>query len=208
MTQRAIAYDPNATLGGYFILHNGLQSLLAAGSLETHDDSHHASYGLDATQRGTTGWWYASVPASAPDGAYCFEFRRYAVAETMSDTDDVTGVGVAYRYGSDELLVDAAENAAAILDDTGTSGVVVGAGSKTGYSLAAAGLDAIPTTAPSGTASTFREMIVATWRWFYKKTEKNTTAGTITTYADDNSTALTTQTYTETSTAQTKNSAS
>lgn len=32
---------------------------------------------------------------------------------------------------------------AAILDDTGTAGVVVAAGSKTGYSLAAAGLDSI-----------------------------------------------------------------
>ena len=32
---------------------------------------------------------------------------------------------------------------AAILDDTGTSGVVVASGSKTGYSLAAAGLDSI-----------------------------------------------------------------
>lgn len=36
-----------------------------------------------------------------------------------------------------DLIVDA------ILDDTGTSGVVVASGSKTGYSLAAAGLDAV-----------------------------------------------------------------
>lgn len=34
-------------------------------------------------------------------------------------------------------------DSAAILDDTGTSGVVVASGSKTGYSLAAAGLDTI-----------------------------------------------------------------
>jgi hypothetical protein len=65
---------------------------------------------------------------------------------------------------------------------------------KTGYSLAATGLDSIPITAPAGVASTFREMIVATWRRFFKRTTKSSTQ--IKTYADNNTTVVTTQSYT------------
>lgn len=65
---------------------------------------------------------------------------------------------------------------------------------KTGYKLASDGLDSISTTAPSGVASNFREMVIATWRRFYKKVTKD--SDEIKTYADNGSTVLTTQTYT------------
>lgn len=62
---------------------------------------------------------------------------------------------------------------------------------KTGYSLAPTGLDSISTTAPSGVAGNFREMLVAVWRRFFKKATRSPTE--LKTYADNGSTVLTTQ---------------
>jgi hypothetical protein len=94
----------------------------------------------------------------------------------------------------------------AILADTGTDGVVVAAASKTGYALASTGLDSINTTAPSGVASNFREMIVQTWRRFFKKSALTST--TLTTYADDGTTPITTQTASDDGSVQTLGAAS
>lgn len=95
---------------------------------------------------------------------------------------------------------------AAILDDTGTNGVVVAAGSKTGYGLAANGLDSISTTAPTGVASNFREMVVQTWRRFFKPTSLTSTQ--LKTYADDGTTPLTTQPVTNSGGTETVGNAS
>ncbi len=62
--------------------------------------------------------------------------------------------------------------------------------------LGAAGLDNIPITAPAGVAGTFREMIVQTWRRFFKRVLNDKSGLTITTYADDGLTVLTTSAYT------------
>ena len=81
---------------------------------------------------------------------------------------------------------------------------------RTGFGLAATGLDAIPVTPPTGTAATFREMVVQTWRRFFGKvvmTKTGTGAGTIITKAADGTTTVTTQTFTETSTTQTQGAA-
>jgi len=95
---------------------------------------------------------------------------------------------------------------AAILDDTGTSGVVVAAASKTGYGLASDGLDSISTTAPSGAASNFRQMVVQTWRRLFKKTTLTSTQ--LKTYADDGTTVVTTQAVTNTGGTETVGNAS
>jgi len=95
---------------------------------------------------------------------------------------------------------------AAILDDTGTSGVVVAAASKTGYGLASDGLDSISTTAPSGVATNFRQMVVQTWRRLFKKTTLTSTQ--LKTYADDGSTVVTTQAVTNTGGTETVGNAS
>lgn len=68
--------------------------------------------------------------------------------------------------------------------------------------LSATGLDSIPTTAPAGVAETFREMIVQTWRRFFRK---STLSGTqLKTYGDDGATVLTTQSVSDDSTLQTQ----
>jgi hypothetical protein len=90
----------------------------------------------------------------------------------------------------------AGSHLALILDDTGTSGVVI----------AATGLDLIPTTAPSGVATTFRQMVVQLWRRFFKKATMTSTQ--LKTYADDGTTVVTTQTVSDDGTTQTQGAAS
>jgi hypothetical protein len=81
-------------------------------------------------------------------------------------------------------------------DDTGTAITAVG------LKLAADGLDAISTTAPTGPASNFRQMVVQTWRRFFKKS--TLTATQLKTYADDGTTVVTTQTVSDDNTTQTQ----
>lgn len=78
--------------------------------------------------------------------------------------------------------------------------------SATGVVLAASGLDSITTTAPSGVASNFREMIVQLWRRFFKKATKSSTQ--ILTYADNGTTVVTTQTISSSGSDQTQGAAS
>jgi hypothetical protein len=74
---------------------------------------------------------------------------------------------------------------------------------KAGYSLASTGLDAIATTpAGNGVTPNFRQMVVATWRrWFRKHVASGTT---LTGYADDGTTAITTQSIPAVTSTQTQ----
>jgi len=85
------------------------------------------------------------------------------------------------------------------------SGLPIG---KTAYKLASDGLDSISTTAPTGVASNFREMLVQTWRRWFGKSILDADAGTLKTYAADGTTVVTTQTIAEDSTTQTIGNAS
>lgn len=78
---------------------------------------------------------------------------------------------------------------------------------KTGYSLASTGLDAIAVTdpgAPSNVTS-ISKMLVAMYRYFYKKT--TATSSSLKTYADDGSTVNATMVLTNDGTTQSKGSA-
>lgn len=78
---------------------------------------------------------------------------------------------------------------------------------KTGYSLAAAGLDQIPITDPGGIAgqTTFPKLLVALYRRFFRKTTLTVTQ--LKHYADDGSTVNTTQAMSDDSTTQTTGTA-
>jgi hypothetical protein len=119
------------------------------------------------------------------------------IAAILADTNELQSDWA--NGGRLDLLVDA------ILDDTGTAGVVVAAGSKTGYALASNGLDSISVTAPSGVASNFREMVIQLWRRFFKKS--TLTSSELKTYADNGTDALTTQAVSDDETTQTMDSA-
>lgn len=75
---------------------------------------------------------------------------------------------------------------------------------KTGYKLASDGLDSVATTAPTGVASNFREMLVQVWRRFFKKTVYDSSGQTIKTYADNGTDVTTTQTATSSAGVETQ----
>jgi len=91
-----------------------------------------------------------------------------------------------FIFGSDDV------NNVTLVD---TSTVVT---TKTGYSLASTGLDLIPTTAPSGVATTWPARQDQLWRRFFMKVGISGT--TLTTYGNDGTTAVTTQTMSPTTT--------
>ena len=80
----------------------------------------------------------------------------------------------------------------AVASVTGSVGSVTATVNAT---LVSSGLDAIPVTDPGGVATTFPQMVVQTWRRFFKKTTKTTTQ--IKTLADDGTTVRTTQAITD-----------
>jgi hypothetical protein len=73
---------------------------------------------------------------------------------------------------------------------------------KTGYKLAPDGLDSISITGPAGLATNFREMLIQTWRRFFKKATMTSTQ--LKTFDDDNTTIITTQTLANDGTTQTQ----
>jgi hypothetical protein len=77
-----------------------------------------------------------------------------------------------------------------------------------GHRLASDGLDSISTDAPAGVASTFREMMVQTWRRWFRKSDLDADANVIRTYADDGSTVVTTQSVSDDGTTQVQGAAS
>lgn len=88
-----------------------------------------------------------------------------------------------------------------------SSGVTVTTNNdKSNYVLASTGLDSITTTAPSGVASTFPQMVNQLWRRFFKKATMTSTQ--LKTYADDGTTVITTQTLSDDGTTQTEGAAS
>jgi len=115
-----------------------------------------------------------------------------------------------YHGSSEQITVDWTDGGRldtivdSILTDTGTDGVVVA--DKTGFKLASDGLDTVATTAPSGVASNFREMLVQVWRRFFKKSTLTSTE--LKTYADNGTDVLTTQTVSDDDTTQTQGSSS
>lgn len=161
--------DWTATRAGY------VDKLNVTGTLANSDAA--ATYKADVSALATS----AELTALASYGD-----SHWATATGFStlDADDVrAALGMSAADLDDQLT------AIGGTVDSLSSGVTVS--DKTGFKLASDGLDAIATTAPSGPATTFREMVVQTWRRFFRKATKTSTA--ITTYADDGTTVITTQ---------------
>lgn len=90
---------------------------------------------------------------------------------------------------------------------TKTDSLTFTTANKVDAKLTSDGLDSIATTAPTGVASNFREMLVQVWRRFFKKVEYSDSGNTIKTYADDGATVVTTQTATSTGGTETQGAA-
>lgn len=137
-------------------------------------------------------------------GSWSIENRSALRPTTADRTLDVSATGEAgvdwANVGSPTTTVGLTgttiSTSQAVASVSGAVGSVTTVTDKTGYKLASDGLDSVSTTAPSGVASNFREMLVQVWRRFFKRTVNNKSALTIATYRDDGTTVATTQSYT------------
>lgn len=145
----------------------------------------------------------AAVSSRLATAGYTAPPSAAAVADAVWD-EPTSGHTTADTFGEQ-----AKTDIDAILADTGTDGVVVASGSKSGYSLAAAGLDSISVADPAGVAgmTTLPKMLVGLWRRAFKKTTLDS-SGNFKTYGDDGSTVRTTEVITDASGTQTKGAAS
>jgi hypothetical protein len=124
-------------------------------------------------QTGTTIGYSVTIPAGITTACH---LSAYLTSFTAGDTED---------YGADYDPTDAQ-----ILADTGTDGVLVATASKTGYSLAATGLDLITSTEPTGKPTTFPGWVM----WLvqrFRRSSKTPTAITVKTEAGATVTAQT-----------------
>lgn len=148
---------------------------------------------------------------TAPDATSVFQiFPAQADTETIKGT---ASAGAAGYVGPDWGNVNAQTSTVGLTNTTistsqvaasVTAGVTVSTNNdKTGYSLAASGLDAISVSDPGGVSSmtTLPKMLVALWRRAFKKS--TLTASQLKTYADDDATVNTTQATSDDGTTQT-----
>jgi hypothetical protein len=115
---------------------------------------------------------------------------------------DVAGLDGAAMRGTDGAYTGTPPTAAAIRVEIDSNST------KTGYKLAADGLNSITATTPSSKATTFPQMVVQLYRRFFGKVAKNTSDNTIKNYADNGTTVVTTQTISKTTFTDTQGEAS
>jgi hypothetical protein len=141
----------------------------------------------------------ASIP-TLPAGTYLDQARSDGTAVYDRTTDSQQAI----RDRGDAAWVTATGFATPTNITAGTITTVTTVTNKTGYSLAATGLDAITIDTPTGAIGTwnFRQRMVMLFRRFFGKAIKDTSTNTLRTY--DGSTVLTTQTIAETATSETQ----
>jgi hypothetical protein len=165
-----------------------------------------AKFAADVTTELQSGLATAAELAKVPksDGTATWNATALASINTQVDTaladyDGPTNaeLSTALAAADDAVLAAVATisgNVDLILADTGTDGVVVASGSKTGYSLASTGLDQISASTPTGVATTFATKMMQLWARFFGRVTKD--SDEIKTYRSDGTTVATTQTYT------------
>lgn len=120
---------------------------------------------------------------------------------TRSVTPSVNAIQIgSSTTAADNLVLD--YNGTGYNKSASTIGTATRVFEKGGWQLATSGLDYISVTAPSTVATTFPGMVVQVWRRWFKKSTIHATNGLIT-YADNGSTAVTTQTVSDDGTTQT-----
>lgn len=164
-----------------------------------------------------TGWdSYAGTVTLADSSLTTAKLGTFALAKgtNLTGFNDLDAAGVRSATGLASANLDTQLSTIAGYIDTEvgaiktkTDQLTFTTANKIDAKLTSDGLDNIATTAPTGVASTFREMIVQTWRMFFKKTVYDASAATIKTYADNGTTVVTTQSATTTATTQTRGAA-
>ena len=154
---------------------------------------------------GVTGLHNVNIDTSA--AAFYAVASDYNVVITVGTVDGVSVVGTVLATFSienrlnvlDELTAGHAVAGSAgkaltdILADTGTDGVVVATASKTGYGLAADGLDSITVTEPTGKPTTFRGWLM----WLVQRFRRASKTPTTILVKTEAGATVTTQTVTD-----------
>jgi hypothetical protein len=135
---------------------------------------------------------------------------QFGPAGSLVGTLQTGGGGGGGGLTSDEhtaLMAVKAQTDSLHFDGDNVLAKAVAVADKTGFALAAEGLDAIAVDAPTGPATSLRGMVVQLWRRFFRRAVLDTSAKTITTYADDGTTVLTTQPVDQTDATETQGAA-
>jgi hypothetical protein len=114
-----------------------------------------------------------------------------AAVNTAVEAGAVGTAAAAIQAKTDQLNFTGTDVKATLDGETVTATTV---SDKTGYSLAATGLDAIAATTPIGVATTFATKMMQLWARFFGRTTKD--SDEMKTYRSDGTTVATTQTYT------------
>lgn len=143
-----------------------------------------------------TGVYVVAIPCTAVNGFEAGKTYNVVISATIG------GVAAKAKVAQFVCVVNGLDAIAAAV----TAPVTVGTNNdKAGYALGATGLDQIPITAPTGVASNFREMVVQTWRRWFKLSTLD--GSNLKTYADNGTTVLTTQPVSDNGTTQTQGAA-
>jgi len=180
-------YTVGATLYAVLLDNNG--QAWNGTAFEALNPANWTTYNIAMTE-GAGGLYTGIVPALSADNYTYICYNQAGVNPAIMD--DKVSFGAFSWDGTDEALL--------------SNPVTVGTNNdKTGYKLASDGLDSVSIVAPTGVASNFREMVVATWRRFYKKATM--TATDLKTYADDGATVVTSQPITDDNVTQSQGAA-
>lgn len=119
--------------------------------------------------------------------ASLLEYTQSQTSSAQTIIANQTAQGILALATSAEVAAVPAATATALLTTPANKIVTTTAGVKVDPEF----LDRVSTAAPTSATMNFRQMMVHLWRRFFKKADL--IDGTLTTYADDNSTAITTQ---------------
>ncbi len=151
--------------------------------------THFSSLAIDTAGRIDVG----HVLGVASAGAAGYVGLDWGQVANLSSTNNLSNTTISTGQAIQTVTGNVAGNVGGV-----SGAVTVGSNQdKTGYSLASTGLDSISVVAPTGVASTFPGMLVQVWRRFFKASAKSASSLTIKTFADNGTTVVTTQNYTD-----------
>ena len=166
--------------------------------LDTTDTNTVGILRVNVQESGTAPYWanYVVVEEAIYDASMAGSATPLTAAavvdnfETQSQADP-TGfhVNVLEVGGTAQTANDNGADINSILADTGTDGVVVAAGSKTGYALSATGLNSVvvaePTDVPAWTTGTIVQAIAYMMAWYRNEVQQTADTKTLRNDADD-----------------------
>jgi hypothetical protein len=178
------------------VIKNRLGQWVNGTSLESFNPAHVASYGVPVAEL-SNGQYQGNFPA-VPADLYSVEiFNCVGTSLSLNDIANIPAqIGIMNWNGTQEVF-QTGDNYSRI----GANGVGL-----TSVALASTGLNSILTTAPTGPATNFAQMVVQIWRRFFKKVTMSSTQ--LQTFADNGTTVLTTQPLSVAGSTQTQGAAS